>query len=163
MANTAPSGEVSQSSSLPSSSFLLARLDHLRNSLVHNLTQIIEPSQQGAKVRNLVREEGLDRIVGDEVMVEADVYPTLAQSKMDQVKMNVDVEALIKNCEDLLSFSRLLKEAWVFGGLNTVKTENPADSNEEREWREARQGMQEWLGGFLRQESRPTTETSNNL
>ena len=60
--------------------------------------------------------------------------------------MDVEVEALIKNCEDLLGLSRVLKEGWVFGGLDTLKKEDDKGREREKEeWKEAREGMDKWL------------------
>ncbi|RMZ92373.1 hypothetical protein DV736_g363, partial [Chaetothyriales sp. CBS 134916] len=126
------------STSMPSSAFLLARLNSLRNSLLEHFQYIIEASQVGGKAKQVSRDPATDRIYDETIEVDEAKTPSLAQTKMDQVRMDVEVEGLIKKCEDLLALSRVLKEGWIFGGLDTIKkSDDEVVQREIEEWEQA--------------------------
>ena len=100
------------------------------------------------------RDPANDRVYDESVELDETKTPSLAQTKMDQVRMDVEVEALVKNCEDLLRLSRLLKEGWVFGGLDTITEARGKDEKAEiEEWKKAREGMEGWLGQYFEKRS----------
>ncbi|RMD43350.1 hypothetical protein DV735_g1737, partial [Chaetothyriales sp. CBS 134920] len=143
---------------MPSSAFLLARLDTLRNSLLEHFKYIIEASQVGRKVKQVSRDPATDRIYDETIEVDETKTPSLAQTKMDQVRMNVEVEGLIKKCEDLLALSRALKEGWIFGGLDTIKKSDDDEAQREiEEWVLANENMQQWMSNHFRNKSSGTT------
>ena len=139
---------------MPSSAFLRSRLETLRTSLLEHFQYILESSQSGAKVMQVSRDPANDRVYDESVEVDETRKPSLAQTKMDHVRMDVEVEALVKNCEDLLGLSRVLKEGWVFGGLDTIKKRDEKEEEKEaEEWGEAREGMKEWLRSYFEKSS----------
>ncbi|RMZ74799.1 hypothetical protein DV737_g5722, partial [Chaetothyriales sp. CBS 132003] len=138
------------STSMPSSAFLLARLNTLRNSLLEHFQYIIESSQVGGKVKQVSRDPATDRVYDETVEVDEAKIPSLAQTKMDQVRMDVEVEGLIKKCEDLLALSRVLKEGWIFGGLDTIKkSDGEEEQREIEEWEQANESMQKWMSSYF--------------
>ncbi|RMZ82318.1 hypothetical protein DV738_g1722, partial [Chaetothyriales sp. CBS 135597] len=150
------------STSMPSSAFLLARLDTLRNSLLEHFKYIIEASQVGRKVKQVSRDPATDRIYDETVEVDETKTPSLAQTKMDQVRMNVEVEGLIKKCEDLLALSRVLKEGWIFGGLDTIKKSDDEEARREtEEWRQANENMEKWMSTYFK--SNKSSSTTSEL
>jgi hypothetical protein len=142
---------------MPTSAFLLARLDSLRFAIIKHLEFVIETSQTGAKIRQAERDPANDRIIDETIEVDESQVPSLAQTQMDQVRMNLEVEGLIKKCEDLLTLSRVLKEGWLFGGLDTLQVDDPEKrAKEQQEWDEAGEGLDEWLRFYFRKQMAST-------
>ena len=74
---------------------------------------------------------------------------------MQQLQLEVDSAALAKGCEEIMVLSRGLKELWVFGGLDTIKSEGDEGGKREREEEERRlvveeRGVREGMETFLR-------------
>ena len=105
----------------------------------------------------VTRDPATDRVYDESVEVDEGRSMSLAQTKMEQVRMEVEVEGLVKNCEDLLGLTRVCKEGWVLGGLETVK-KGGEGRGDEAEWREVRRGMEGWLRGYFERRSKEADE-----
>jgi Surfeit locus protein 5 subunit 22 of Mediator complex len=79
------------------------------------------------------------------------IPPTLTDTAIQQMQLEVDSTALIGAAEDIMVLTRSLKGMWLFGGLNTIKSDEERAQMEEREkklaedTRAVREGMEEFL------------------
>ena len=79
------------------------------------------------------------------------VTPALTDTAMQQLQLEVDSTALVKAAEEIMMLTRTLKEIWLFGGLNTIKSDEEREEmeREERELveeeRVVARGLDEWL------------------
>ncbi|KAL8938364.1 MAG: hypothetical protein Q9211_003239 [Gyalolechia sp. 1 TL-2023] len=60
-------------------------------------------------------------------------------------RMEVETAALIRAAEDILSLTRVMKEMWLFGTLQTVGT-NEAEKRAEESARGVEEGLRKWMG-----------------
>ncbi|KAL8806954.1 MAG: hypothetical protein Q9200_004847 [Gallowayella weberi] len=64
---------------------------------------------------------------------------------VDAYKMEVETAALIRAAEDILSLTRVMKEMWLFGKLQTVGTDE-AEERAEESAREVEAGLRRLMG-----------------
>ncbi|KAL8775878.1 MAG: hypothetical protein Q9194_003547 [Teloschistes cf. exilis] len=64
---------------------------------------------------------------------------------VDTYRMEVETAALIRAAEDILSLTRVLKEMWLFGKLDTVGT-NEAEARAEESAKGVQEGLQKLIG-----------------
>ncbi|KAL8728025.1 MAG: hypothetical protein Q9166_005696 [cf. Caloplaca sp. 2 TL-2023] len=64
---------------------------------------------------------------------------------VDAYKMEVETAALIRAAEDILSLTRVMKEMWLFGKLQTVGT-NEAEERAEESARGVVEGLRKLMG-----------------
>lgn len=65
---------------------------------------------------------------------------------MNAYKLDVETAGLIRAAEDILSLTRVLKEMWLFGKLQTVGT-NEAEERAEASAKGVEEGLRKLLGG----------------
>lgn len=65
---------------------------------------------------------------------------------VDAYKMEVETAALIRAAEDILSLTRVMKEMWLFGKLQTVGISEAEDRVEESA-RGVEEGLRRLMGG----------------
>lgn len=65
---------------------------------------------------------------------------------MNAYKLNVETAGLIRAAEDILSLTRVLKEMWLFGKLQTVGA-NKAEERAEASARGVEEGLRKLLTG----------------
>ncbi|KAL9591252.1 MAG: hypothetical protein Q9179_007911 [Wetmoreana sp. 5 TL-2023] len=63
---------------------------------------------------------------------------------VDAYRMEVETAALVRAAEDILSLTRVLKEMWLFGKLQTVGT-NEAEQRAEKSARGVEEGLRKLL------------------
>ena len=120
-------------STAPSAKFLQARITALSTTLIKRFENILA-----------VALEETD-------MNDQPVAPALTDTAMQQLQLEVDCTALVKAAEEIMMLTRSLKEIWLFGGLNTIKSDEEREKMEKEEKelaeeeRRVRWEMDEWL------------------
>lgn len=123
-------------STAPSARFLQARITALSTTLIKRFENILA-------------------VALDETDMNGQpVAPALTDTAMQQLQLEVDSTALVKAAEEIMMLTRNLKEIWLFGELNTIKSDEKRErmEREERELaeeeRKVRWEMHEWLKGY---------------
>ncbi len=120
-------------SACPNARFMQARITALSTSLIKRFENILAIALDETDMN--------DRVVA----------PALTDTAMQQLQLGVDSAALVKAAEEIMMLTRSMKEIWLFGGLNTIKSDDGRQEREreEREMVEeeerVREGMEAWL------------------
>ena len=91
--------------------------------------------------------------------------PSAIETVAKQIDIQVETQAIIKAAEDIMALTRSMKELWLFGGLNTVDSEEQKiQKREQKESRdkevlEIRQGVDQWLEGWVNTHRERSGET----
>lgn len=121
-------------SAAPTANFLQARTTALSTTLIKRFENILATSL-------------------DETDINGNpVTPALTDTAMQQMQLEVDATALVKAAEEIMTLTRSMKEIWLFGALNTIKSDDEKAQMEEKERKlaEDARAVREGMDAFLK-------------
>lgn len=75
--------------------------------------------------------------------------PSLTETSITQMQISVATTSLIRAAEEIMLLTRTMKELWLFGGLDTIRTTNPEYEQEERKLKEQESEVIKGLVDYL--------------
>jgi len=94
------------SDAVPTAKFLQARITALSTTLIKRLENIFAVALDDTNIQTATGT--------------VSAPPSLTETSVQQLQLDVESTALIRAAEELMMLTRTMKEIWLFGGLNTL-------------------------------------------
>ncbi|OAP62005.1 hypothetical protein AYL99_04208 [Fonsecaea erecta] len=114
MESTTPKRETA-SDAVPTAKFLQARITALSTTLIKRLENILAVALDDTAAQTAAASARTGN---------APVPPSLTDTAVQQFQLDVESTAIVRAAEEIMMLTRTMKEIWLFGGLDTLKSDH---------------------------------------
>ncbi|KIX98372.1 uncharacterized protein Z520_05673 [Fonsecaea multimorphosa CBS 102226] len=103
------------SDAVPTAKFLQARITALSTTLIKRLENILAVALDDTAAQTATAPAGTGN---------APAPPSLTDTAVQQFQLDVESTAIVRAAEEIMMLTRTMKEIWLFGGLDTLKSDH---------------------------------------